>query len=783
MIDANSIPPAARSWRVVAGFVDPDLANWRLVRVAQYAELARGLPLTSAAFVAAGILIAALFAGSVPLPGLFAWLITTALLLALDLARIRARTRPGDPDGLLLHGIRSTGLGLLWALPPALFAIGGSTEQQLAACLLSCALMALTALTTGTVPGVLMLFLVPSSIGLSIMLARTGSPLLALLPPVYAGLLGASGLGVGRAFIARHWADQALEDKSEVVRLLLRDFEDSAADWLWQVDSAKRLVSVSPRFAHAAARDPARLEGMPLLRLLSDGPADESGTAALRNLVALMNARERFSNLVFQIVVNGDARSWSLSAAPRYDADGAFLGYRGVGSDITEQQRSAEKIDRLARIDALTGLPNRREFMDSLRLGIGRALGDRHPCALLLIDLDKFKPVNDTLGHPVGDRVLKLVAERLRTLITDEDVCGRMGGDEFAILLARVTPGAVDGLGDAIIAALSAPFEVDGNLIRIGASLGSALAPRDGRSVETLVRNADLALYRAKDDGRGTMRRYDPSLLIHAEHRRMMEAALREALDIGDQFHLAYQPVVCATTGAIDSFEALIRWSHPTLGDLAPGDFLPVAQEAQLAGRIGEWVLRTACREATAWPDQIRLSVNLALAQLHDAQFTATVLSALSDAGLAPHRLELEVSESFFLSDSATILPTLDALQALGIRLVLDDFGVGYAALGHVRVGRFSAIKIDTSFVRGSTDGRRESLAVVRAGVAMADALGVATVAEGAESHADLTRMQALGLDRIQGHYAGSPMTAAAVRLLVAPPPVVLEKQEQRSVA
>ncbi|WP_083672207.1 putative bifunctional diguanylate cyclase/phosphodiesterase [Sphingomonas montana] len=786
MTDPHTIPPAARSWRVIVGFADPDLPNWRQVRAAQYAELTGALPMTSLAFGAAALLAAVLFATSVPRLHLLGWLAANVVLLGS--AALRAPSgRAGAPDGLLRHGSRSIGLGLLWALPPAVFAIGGGTDQQLAACLLSCALMALAALTTGSVPAILLLYLAPASIGLSIMLARTGSPSLALLPPFYAALLAASGLGTARAFIARHWADQALEDKSEVVRLLLREAEDSGADWLWQVDSAKRLVSVSARFAHAAGCEPTELEGVPLLRLLSDNPGrgtgGTDGTSALRHLVQTMNGRERFSDLVFEITIGGEVRSWSLSAAPRFDGDGAFLGYRGVGSDITEQRRSAEKIDRLARFDALTGLPNRREFMDSLRASIGRALGDRQPCALLLIDLDKFKPVNDTLGHPIGDRLLKLVAERLRGLIADDDICGRLGGDEFAILIARVTPGAIERMGGNVIAALGTPFEIDGNVIRIGASIGSGLAPRDGRSVETLVRNADLALYRAKDDGRGTLRRYDPSLLIQAERRRAMETALREAIEGGDQFRLVYQPVVSTATGVIESFEALIRWNHPTLGDVPPVDFLPVAEEARLAGRIGEWVLRTACLEAASWPDDIRLSVNLALAQLHDRQFASTVLSALSHAGLEAHRLELEVSESFFLKEDPAIVAVLDAVQSLGVRLALDDFGVGYTALDHIRYGRFSAIKIDTRFVRGAADGSRESLAIVRAGVAMADALGVATVAEGAESHADLTRMRALGLDRIQGHFAGSPMAADDARGLVTRCAIISPADARRSVA
>jgi diguanylate cyclase (GGDEF)-like protein len=773
MINRSTLPPSGKSWTAVAGFSDPDLPNWTRIRGAQYQELVRSLPLTIFSFIAAGVLVVGLFAGTIASWQLAVWLVALAGLLFSSrfLSRRAAPTLSSGPrPGALYRGTsHGLSLGLLWMIPPALFATQGGIEQQLATCLICCALMGLSTISAGPVPAVMMAYLLPGAIGLSCMMAGLGSPLLAILPPVYGLLLAMVGMASGRAIITRHWADLVMREQTEVVRLLLREFEEAGADWLWQVDGMKRLTDVSARFARAAGRTPADMDGMPLVDLLEEHEMPTGSEAnALRRLVEQMNAREPVNDLCFDVIVEGEPRYWTLSAAPRFDLDGSFLGYRGVGSDVTEQRRSAERIDRLARFDALTGLYNRREFMEKLRAGVIRALGERHGCALLLIDLDKFKPVNDTLGHPIGDRLLKLVAERLRGLLARDDVCGRLGGDEFAVITGRISPAAIDALGGAIITALATPFEVDGNVIRIGASIGSAIALRDGRSVETLVRNADLALYRAKDDGRGILRSYDPSLLVASEHRRAMETALREAIDGGTQFRLVYQPVFAVESGVIQSFEALIRWRHPTLGDISPADFLPVAEEARLAGRIGEWVLRTACQEASGWPSEMRLSVNLALSQLHDRQFPATILSALSHAGLAPHRLELEVSETFFLRDDPLMVSVLDAIQALGVRVALDDFGTAYTAIGHIRFGRFSAIKIDTSFVRGAADGNRESLAIVQAGVAMAAALGLSTVAEGAESDADVASMRRLGLDRIQGHFAGSPLDGAEVRALMA---------------
>lgn len=776
---------ASLDWRVVAGIATPDVPNWKRVRVAQLAELARLLPLTFLAFIVSAGTVTWLFARSVPAWQLGGWLGSVVVVMGSAVHMVR-RARPtafGEPHiaAMLRGGWRGLALGMLWMLPALLFASGGSLEQQLAICLVCAAMMAVATITTAAVPGILIAYLAPVAVGLSLMLSRTGSPVLTVLPIVYAAMLAAGGIVSGRALIARQWAEYALEEKSEVVRLLLREFEDAGADWLWQVDGAKRLVGVSPRLARAAGRSPADLEGMPLLDLLAGNLGSSVNSRPLRLLVETMNARESFADLQFEVGIGDETRWWSLSASPRNDGNGDFDGFRGVGSDITEHRRSVEKIDRMARFDALTGLPNRREFMESLRHAVGHALSEHQPCALLLIDLDKFKPVNDTLGHPIGDRLLKLVAERLRGAAGANDVCGRLGGDEFAIVLGRVEPGAVERLGGDIIAAIGAPFEIDGHIIRIGASVGSAMAPRDGRSVETLIRNADLALYRAKDEGRGTLRRYDPSMLVQAERRRAIEAALREAIDKGDQFRLMYQPVVDADQGVIQSFEALIRWEHPTLGPVSPADFLPIAEEARLAGRIGEWVLRTACAEAARWPDTIRVSVNLAMEQLNDRQLPATILSALSHAGLEPHRLELEVSETALIRENETMIAVLDGVQALGVRIALDDFGVGYTAFGHIRFGRFSAIKIDNTFVRGAARGSKESLAIVAAGVAIADALGVATVAEGAETHADLASMRKLGLQRIQGHLAGAPMLAEAARALVSTVPP--GPMEQRSVA
>ena len=468
------------------------------------------------------------------------------------------------------------------------------------------------------------------------------------------------------------------------------------------------------------------------------------------------------------VTIAGERRWWSLSAAPRRDERGALVGFWGVGTDATEHHRSAEKIDRMARFDALTGLANRAHVIDRLAdaLRDGHHKGNRS--TLMLIDLDRFKQVNDTLGHPIGDKLLIEVANRISALLASGDVCGRLGGDEFAV----VVPDAYDRdrvevLAERIVHVLSAPFEIEGNELHIGGSVGSATAPLDGRVVETLLRNADLALYRAKDDGRGLHRRYEPSLHAQAERKRRIEIALRDALERGE-LSLVYQPIVEVAKGGLAGFEAFLRWIHPELGAVSPDVFIPVAEEARLIGRIGDWVIHSACRDAVSWPEHVRVSINMAAAQLKDPQLPATIISALSHSGLAPERLELEIAEEVFVRDGS-LTEVVDKILALGVRITLDDFGTGRSSLAYLRKARFSSFKLDRSFVRGATGNAAESIAIVRAIVAMADSLGMTTIAEGAETRSEYDRMRGLGCRQVQGWLIGQPVGAAEAAEMARP--------------
>jgi len=572
---------------------------------------------------------------------------------------------------------------------------------------------------------------------------------------------------VRATFLKARLAEAEVIEKDEVVSLLLREFEENEADWLWEIDPARRLRSVSPRFAFALGRSQADVEGKPLLEMIA-GRGWESGQfpASLHDLAERLKNRENFSGILVQVIILGEERWWELSGTPMRDEQGRFTGFRGVGSDITEQRKSSEKIAYLARYDTLTQLPNRLQLTEALGEALRYAVQWRTRCALLMVDLDRFKSVNDSLGHMTGDKLLAQVSARLQSLMGEHQMVGRLGGDEFAIVIRDAgTQGVVRELAKRVIERLSEPYQVDHHTLYVGASVGSAEGPRDGTSVEDMMRNADLALYQAKDDGGGEHRRFEPALHASAEERRSLEASLRLALG-RDEMVLHYQPVVDARSESVVSFEALVRWNSADHGFVSPGKFIPLAEDTRLIVPIGQWVMRKACEEARNWPEHVKVNVNVSPEQLLEPGFQEEVLQALAITGLRPERLEIEVTESIFLRDASIARNALEEVMALGCSVALDDFGTGYSSLGYLRKLRFSTIKVDRTFVQGAAQGSAESLAIINAVVAMAKSLDMTTTAEGVETAEEAELIRNLGCDKIQGFYFGRPMTAIDARKL-----------------
>ncbi|MFN3863283.1 MAG: putative bifunctional diguanylate cyclase/phosphodiesterase [Erythrobacter sp.] len=576
---------------------------------------------------------------------------------------------------------------------------------------------------------------------------------------------------VRTTFVKMRLAETSVAEKEEVVSLLLREFEENEADWLWEVDTARRLRSVSPRFAFALGRPQAEVEGMPLLELIA-GRDWTTGqfSPSLHDLAEKLRDREHFSNLLVQVSILGEERWWELSGTPTRDDRGRFTGFRGVGSDITEQRKSSEKIAYLARYDTLTQLPNRLQLTEGLGEALRFAEQWRSRCALMMVDLDRFKAVNDSLGHMTGDKLLAQVSARLKSLMGENQMCGRLGGDEFAIVIRDLNRAEdVGQLARRVIDHLSEPYQVEEHTLYVGASVGSAIGPRDGKTVEELMRNADLALYRAKDAGGGEHCRFEPVLHASAEERRQLEAALRKALG-RDEMELHYQPVVDSRSEKVVSFEALVRWNSADHGFVSPGKFIPLAEDTRLIVPIGKWVMRKACEEARSWPDHVKVNVNVSPEQLLDPGFHKDVVEALAASGLRPERLEVEVTESIFLRDASVARNALEQVMALGCSVALDDFGTGYSSLGYIRKLRFSTIKVDRTFVQGAAQGSAESLAIINAVVAMAKSLDMTTTAEGVETAEEAELIRNLGCDKIQGYYFGRPMTSHEAQRLFSSP-------------
>jgi diguanylate cyclase (GGDEF)-like protein len=456
-----------------------------------------------------------------------------------------------------------------------------------------------------------------------------------------------------------------------------------------------------------------------------------------------------------------DGRIVAVSQRPMQDG-----GWVAVHEDITERRRAEAKIAHLARHDMLTNLPNRVLFREQLEAEFGRIQSSRG-FAVHCLDLDHFKDVNDTLGHPVGDDLLKLVAARLIEVVPKSDFIARIGGDEFAVVQTDVTkPEQCSLLASRIVERISEPYDIDGRHIVIGTSIGIAIAPGDGTNPDILLKNADMALYLAKGEGRGTHRFFEREMDKRIQARRSLELDLRKAITNGE-FELYYQPIIDLQTGKVSCFEALLRWNHPERGMISPLDFIPLAEETGLILPLGEWVLRTACLQAVKWPKPISVAVNLSATQFKGRNIVQITVNALATSGLAAGRLDLEITESVLLQDESNTLAILHQLREIGVQISMDDFGTGYSSLAYLRNFPFDRIKIDRSFVRDMLV-RKDCRAIVRAVVGLARSLGITTIIEGVETKEQLESAQADGCDLGQGYLFSKPMPEREIAAFLA---------------
>ncbi|HEX8527153.1 EAL domain-containing protein, partial [Allosphingosinicella sp.] len=555
-------------------------------------------------------------------------------------------------------------------------------------------------------------------------------------------------------------------------------FEQSGRGWFWETNADGALTYLSETLAAELGKTGRELAGRPFAELLLVEDTGPGGTDR-PTLGFHLAARFPFSEVI--VSPNGrDDVCWSLSGSPSFDDLGRFLGFRGIAENLSEERRAQVMSSKLARIDSLTGLPNRAAMRDMLDEALTNAERRKQGSALLLIDLDRFKAVNDTLGHPVGDVLLKQVAQRLSSIVGEVGQVGRLGGDEFeAVLPGEEEEGRIAALSERLIQQLSKPYLIRGHTVTIGASVGIALA-RPGKSyADALIRDADLALYAAKAAGRGTYRFFDAEMHSQATDRQILQKDLEGALAKGE-LRLLFQPIVEAASEDLAGFEALVRWAHPVRGQLAPAEFLSIAEESGLIEGIGEWILRSACEQAAKWPRYLRLAVNVSPVQLRSAGFAATVANALASTGIEPARLELEFREDALLADSLQASEAIAALKGLGVRLVLDDFGSGACSLASLRIAPLDCIKIDQGFLRSALSTRSRNHALLSALVTLAESLRMEVTAEGAETLEDLALARKLNCSHIQGFLFGRPMAAAEAGLLAAKAAAVPARESQR---
>ncbi|MFC4290898.1 putative bifunctional diguanylate cyclase/phosphodiesterase [Sphingorhabdus arenilitoris] len=649
-----------------------------------------------------------------------------------------------DPVKLkkILHSVElnAAGLGLWWGLSVVILMPGATPSQQILCAILGAGKMAAGALTYRTLKRAAYLFVGSCAAGCFISLAELGTGAAyasAILVMCYAAVLFASIRSTETAIIESHERENALRDSAETINMLLADFTEQGSDWVLEMNSQTQILNPSPQMAAALQRPIETLAGQSFLDLLDEGPERDQ----MADHIALGRA---FRNLQVSLSIGNDRFWWSISLRPALEMNG---NYRGIVTDITAQRQAEEQVSYMAHFDSLTDLPNRFQFNQRLTRVV-KSPGIKP--GIMYLDLDQFKIINDTLGHSFGDLLLKGVAARLKKCVSAQEIVARLGGDEFAILIENRSLTEIQKIGDDIIAALTQPFRLDDHDVIVGTSIGIALSPEHGEDAETLLRNADLALYEAKSQGRNRQIVFEDGMDQAAQLRRALELDLRGALGKGE-LCLHYQPLVQIDSGETLGYEALIRWEHPERGVVMPDTFIPIAEESGMIIPIGEWVIRQAIDDLTQWPDNMTVSINLSPVQMRSPSLITTLVQGLAATGVEPKRVCLEITENVLMQDSDANMATLHKLHEIGVQIALDDFGTGYSSLNYLRSFPFDKIKIDRCFV-DEIDTREDCQAIVRSVVDLARSLGMTTTAEGVERDDQVEHLRREGCSEVQGY-------------------------------
>ena len=534
-----------------------------------------------------------------------------------------------------------------------------------------------------------------------------------------------------------------------------RSFTSLGSDWYWEQDAELRFTAISGNFAQVTGFSVDEHIG----RACWEVPGVEAPDGGWIRHQARLASRETFFDVVLRRVhpVRGPTYA-AISGEPVFDATGHFVGYRGIGREVTQQKLAEENVNRLAHYDTLTSLFNRAAFFERLAHALSVARRHGNTLAVLFVDLDRFKDVNDAFGHLTGDEVLKIMAQRISATIRASDTAARLGGDEFIVLAENVARDTdVSDFAQRLLDVLSEPFSILGQECRLSASVGIAMCPQDGDDGATLLKKADIAMYRAKASGRNGMAFFSESDAKPAEERIVMGAGIRRALDT-NQLRLLYQPKVSVRTGAMTGVEALVRWEHPERGLLLPDLFIPLAEDSGLIRHIGRWVLHTACAQALAWQAEgsgpIRVAVNLSPRQFSDERLVIEIAHALAQTELPAHLLEIEITESMMMEQPERAAETLREIKEMGVHVSIDDFGTGYSSLARLKKFPIESVKIDRSFIRDITTNA-DNQVFLRHLLGLAKGFGFSTIAEGVETEAEAAILKQEGVGFLQGHFYG----------------------------
>ncbi len=747
-----AVPPELREW------VDNRLisAHIRIIRAMVLGSL------LNATMIIAGL------AGKIAWPhlALFGSSMVAACLHRLWLAEgiERGRRRRRSEKILRAFRLNSLWLGLTLGIALGWWFPGLPADGQLLLAVCAVAQIAAAAYMSRTLVDSATIYIALLALGLAVGLAEVAQP--ATFAAI-AVLVAASGLLIRMThtardlFVTRILSDRELAAASRTVKLLLNEYEENGSDWLFELDSSGRLVGVSKRFASAAGDKASALEGTPFISLFAPDEARSSLAQAIVERRPL-----RGTVVALDSIGDGEPRWWSVSGRPCHSGDRVV--YRGVISDITERRQAESRVHHMAHYDTLTGLPNRALFDATLERQLAERGADEH-IALMLLDVDHFKSINEMHGHAVGDAFLRTLGNKLLSCVHDSGLGGsqplisRLGGDEFAVVVrgGDACDHAVR-LAELLVIALAEPLQVEDHDLHSGVSIGIALAPFHTDGKAQLQSYADIALNAMKAAGRGDWEMFEPGMDAQLHERHTLARDLRHAVGRGE-LRLFLQPLVDAQSEAMTGYEALLRWQHPTRGLVPPDVFIPIAEETGLIVPIGEWVIRTSLHEAAGWEAAETISINLSPVQIESPGLMPLVVHALAESGIDPARVEFEITEGVLLGNSEANLEVLNRLQSLGVKIALDDFGTGYASLNYLLTFPFDKIKIDRRFV-SELATREESRAIVSAVIALANQLGMCTLAEGVEERIQLEHLKQDGCRMVQGWLFGKALPSEEYR-------------------